>query len=82
MIPDPAPAAAEARRAALAEPRLLPFLPVVYTAWADGDLEAAEIEDIRVRLAAGGELMAPDRALLGAWLDPAAPPMADEKSSA
>jgi acyl-CoA oxidase len=78
MTPDPASSAAEARRAALAEPRLLAFLPAVYVAWADGDLEAAEIDGIRTRFASGSELPAPCRALLGAWLDPQSPPDAGE----
>src|SRR6185436_18616364 len=67
----------EARHAALAEPHLLAFLPIVYVAWADGDLEPAEIEEIRARLAAT-ELPAPCRDLLDAWLDPAATPSAGE----
>ncbi len=73
----PAPTPPETRRAALAEPRLLAFLPIVYVAWADGDLEAAEIEWIRARLAAT-ELPSPCSDLLGAWLDPSAPPDAGE----
>lgn len=77
MTSTPSPTPPDARRAALAEPRLLAFLPVVYVAWADGDLEAAEIEWIRARLAAT-ELPAPCSDLLAAWLDPAAPPEAGE----
>jgi acyl-CoA oxidase len=76
--PSSAPSPSEARRAALAEPRLAAYLPLVYVAWADGDLEPAEIADIRVRLADGPELPAPSRALLCAWLDPAAAPSAGE----
>jgi acyl-CoA oxidase len=71
----------QARAAALAEPRLLAFLPIVYVAWADGDLEPAEIEDIRLQLAAFTELPESCRDLLDAWLDPAAPPAAGELAS-
>ena len=78
MIPSPAPSPPEARRAALAEPRLAAYLPLVYAAWADGDLEPAEVEDIRSRVAAVTELPAPSRNLLCSWLDPAAAPSAGE----
>jgi acyl-CoA oxidase len=80
MIPNPAQSAPEARNAALTEPRLLAYLPLVYVAWADGDLDAAEMEDIRARLAAT-ELPAPCRDLLVAWLEPGAPPSAGELAS-
>lgn len=79
MNPDPASSASETRRAALTEPRLLAYLPLVYVAWADGDLDAAEMEDIRARLATT-ELPAPCRDLLVAWLEPEAPPSAGELS--
>ena len=78
MIPSPALSPPETRRAALAEPRLAAYLPLVYAAWADGDLEPAEVEDIRSRVAAVTELPAPSRALLCSWLDPAAAPSAGE----
>ena len=78
MMPSSSPSPLEARRAALAEPRLAAYLPLVYIAWADGDLEPAEIADVRVRLEAGAGLPAPSRALLCAWLDPAAAPSAGE----
>ncbi|HVS00134.1 MAG TPA: acyl-CoA dehydrogenase [Thermoanaerobaculia bacterium] len=70
--------ASEARRAALAEPHLAAYLPLVYVAWADGDLEPAEIADVRARVEAGDDLLSPIRALLCAWLDPAAAPSAAE----
>jgi len=77
MTPSSSPSPPEARRAALAEPLLAAYLPLVYVAWADGDLEPAEIADVRARVEAG-ELDAPIRGLLCAWLDPAAPPSAAE----
>ncbi|HYH44393.1 MAG TPA: acyl-CoA dehydrogenase family protein, partial [Thermoanaerobaculia bacterium] len=78
MTQSPAPAPPEARRAALAEPRLAAYLPLVYIAWADGDLEAGEIAEVRARVEAGDGLPAADRGLLCAWLDPAAAPAAAE----
>ncbi len=32
-------------------PAALPFLPVLYSAWADGELTQAEIESIQAKLA-------------------------------
>jgi len=78
MTPSTSSSPAEARRAALAEPRLAAYLPLVYIAWADGDLEPAEIADIRARVEAGDGLPAPARSLLCAWLDPWAAPSAGE----
>jgi acyl-CoA oxidase len=78
MTPHSSHSAPDARSAALAEPRLAAFLPLVYVAWADGDLEPAEIEGIRSRLTTGAELPAPCGDLLAAWLDPAAAPSAGE----
>jgi len=78
MTPHSPQSASDARRAALAEPRLAAFLPLVYVAWADGDLEPGEFEGIRSRLATGAELPAPCGDLLAAWLDPAAAPSAGE----
>jgi acyl-CoA oxidase len=78
MPPGSSLSPSEARRAALAEPRLTAYLPLVYVAWADGDLEPAEIADVRARLEAGSELPAPIRSLLCAWLDPVAAPSAGE----
>lgn len=72
------PSPLEARRAALDEPRLAAYLPLVYFAWADGDLEPAEIADIRARVEAGTGLPAASRALLCSWLDPGAAPSAGE----
>ena len=62
MTPSSSPSPPEARRAALAEPLLAAYLPLVYVAWADGDLEPAEIADVRARVEAG-ELSAPIRGL-------------------
>jgi acyl-CoA oxidase len=78
MVPTSTPSPPEARRAVLAEPRLAAYLPLVYVAWADGDLAPAEIAEVRARVAAGAEIPAPSRDLLCAWLDPVAAPSAGE----
>lgn len=54
------------------DPALLPFLPALYVAWADGDLTDEEIDDLARRC--GPECPTP----LAAWLDPASPPTALE----
>ena len=52
------------------EQQILPLLPMIYVAWADGELTAAELAALRARLPAGIPA-------LDAWLDPAAPPTAE-----
>ncbi len=56
---------------------LLPFLPLLYVAWADGELDAREIDDVRKRLRSLG-CTADCRGHLDAWLDPEDPPEAGE----
>ena len=56
---------------------LLPFLPLVYIAWADGELtaeEAAGIQELIERQELGDDC----RARLARWLDPDSPPPARE----
>lgn len=57
-------------------PELLPYLPMIYVAWADGDLQPAEIRAICSRLEATEGLDAKCRELLDDWLDPDRPPTA------
>lgn len=59
---------------ALTDPELSPYLPLVYLAWADGDLTAAEISTIQRRVRRIDELPDDARSSLCAWLDPDAPP--------
>jgi acyl-CoA oxidase len=73
MSPSPASSPSETRRAALAEPELAAYLPMLHIAWSDGDLSPAESDEIRAQLAA-----APHLDLLAAWLDPADPPSPGE----
>jgi len=58
----------------LQEPELRPFLPLLYVAWADGDLGHEERTILWERLAAQPGLKPRLREALGAWLDPANPP--------
>lgn len=57
----------------LDDPQLQPFLPLLHAAWSDGELTAAEIDEIR------GELHAPP--VLAAWLDANDRPTRDELSA-
>ena len=56
----------------LSSPHGTALAPLLYVAWADGALEAAEIEALK---AAAGDV---DDARVAAWLDPAAPPTSTE----
>ncbi|MEZ4884541.1 MAG: acyl-CoA dehydrogenase [Chitinophagales bacterium] len=55
-------------------PALLPFLPMLYVAWADAVLTPSEINLIRTKIEAQGWLNEPTKAILKKWLDPANPP--------
>lgn len=56
------------------DPAALPFLPLIYVAWADGDLREAEIDAIRAQVEQTPGLTPNSLARLTAWLDPAQPP--------
>ena len=56
------------------DPSLLPFLPLLYVAWADGALEDDEQATRRAHLAAQPALTPAARAALLEWLDPSRPP--------
>lgn len=58
----------------LEDPRLLPFLPLLYVAWADGSLDEEEMGSIRARCQAGLAASGALEASLDRWLNPAAPP--------
>lgn len=55
---------------------LLPFAPLLYVAWADGELSATDLERIRARIEDAPWLDSASRETLGSWLDPQAPPSA------
>jgi acyl-CoA oxidase len=59
-------------------PGLLPYLPMIYVAWADGDLQPAEIRTICSRLEATEGLDGKCRDLLADWLDSDRPPTAGD----
>lgn len=58
----------------LQEPELRPFLPLLYLAWADGDLDAGERAHIRARIEEQPWLKPRLRLALEKWLDPKRPP--------
>ncbi len=53
---------------------VLPLLPMIYVAWADGDLTPAELESICEKLKTQAWLDAASQQWLDQWLDPEAPP--------
>jgi acyl-CoA oxidase len=56
------------------EPRLLPLLPMVYMAWADGNLTDDELGALLAQLR---PMPAASREVLARWLDPSQPPSAE-----
>lgn len=76
MTADPPPARGEPTALTWPDerPELLPFLPLVYVAWADGVLTGDELERIRERVARQEWLDDEARGALDAWLRPDAPP--------
>lgn len=64
----------EIRVASLDDPQVLPFVPLLWVAWADGELSAREREIIADKLAHAPWLRPEARKRIAAWLDPAQPP--------
>ena len=60
------------RSTSLDDAQLLPYLPMIYVAWSDGDLLPEEIAGICPQLDGHCQI------LLKPWLDPEAPPSTDE----
>jgi len=56
------------------DPAALPFLPLIYVAWVDGDLNAHEIDAIRSRIVETPSIRPDTRSSLRAWLEPENPP--------
>jgi acyl-CoA oxidase len=78
MTSTPTPPADGGLSRPLADVRLRAFLPLLYVAWADGDLSDDEIEGI-CGAARSAEGMEGDcRDALGRWLDPDRPPSASD----
>ncbi len=65
----------------LDDPQLTPFLPLLYIAWADGELEDGEIVEICSRIHGPDGLATDCESVLGRWLDPSRPPTAMELRS-
>src|SRR5688572_21429834 len=68
----------EGRAALLDDPQLRPFLPLLYVAWADGDLVDADRTAIAGYLAQQPWLRPAARTALEGWLDASKPPSACE----
>lgn len=58
----------------LTDERLRPFLPLIYSAWSDGELSDAEIEDICSAVARHPGVDVDCQVALRHWLDPKRPP--------
>ena len=69
------------RSALLEDPQLRPFLPLLWIAWADDDLEPDELRAVAAHVEAMPWLRPAARIAVGAWLDPAAPPSQAELQS-
>ena len=63
-------------RATLSQPQLLPFLPIVYAVWADGELNDIEVEHVQGLIDAQTSLPEDVRVPIHDLLDPAQPPTA------
>ncbi len=54
--------------------QVLPFLPMIYVAWADGDLAREELEGLKAAVESKPPMSVRARAAVLGWLDPARPP--------
>ena len=59
-------------------PALLPFLPMLYVAWADAVLSPTELETVKAKIDAQAWLTETERTTLDSWLDPTDPPTEQE----
>ena len=62
----------------LTNPDLIGFLPMIYVAWADGDLAPDEVRAICARVMEAMGADASCRDILGSWLNPERPPSAPD----
>ena len=62
----------------LDDPELIPFLPMICSAWSDGLLSPAELRAWRAHADAQSWLSDEARATLDRWLDPDDPPSPEE----
>ncbi len=77
MTTDPRPGAPRH----LDDAELAPFVPLIYSAWSDGLLTAAELRALRAHTDAQSWLSRGARVALDRWLDPEAPPSPEEISA-
>ncbi len=64
--------------AVLESERLAPMLPLLYSAWLDGELESEELNALETELVSLDRLNADEKAAISAWLEPTAPPSAQD----
>ena len=57
---------------------VLPFLPMLYVAWADAVLSPTELETVKAQVDSQAWLTDAERATLDGWLDPTDPPTEQE----
>ncbi|MBX3187491.1 MAG: acyl-CoA dehydrogenase family protein [Labilithrix sp.] len=69
------------RTTLLEDPQLRPFLPLLWVAWSDGDMEEDDLAALCARVEAMPWLRPAARIALAAWLDPSAPPSAEERAA-
>ena len=58
--------------------RLAPMLPLLYSAWLDGELEPDELDALETELVSLQRLNADEKAAISAWLEPTSPPSAQD----
>ncbi len=64
--------------AVLDSERLAPMLPLLYSAWLDGELEPEELDALETELVSLARLTQREKAAISAWLEPASPPSAQD----
>ena len=66
------------RTVLLDDVQLRPFLPLLWVAWSDGDMEEDDLAELHARVEAMPWLRPAARIALASWLDPSSPPTAAE----
>ncbi len=64
--------------AVLDSERLAPMLPLLYSAWLDGELESEELGALENELVALPRLTSEEKAAIRSWLEPTSPPTAQD----
>lgn len=63
---------------AVIQDQLIPFIPLLYVAWADGVLEKSEIDYIEIQIKNNRSLKLETKKMVCKWLNPSNPPSARE----